>query len=166
MSDRRVAAKPTEIRLPGDPGAAGAGGGDSPPKKGKKKVVLIMGVLVLVLGGAAYFFLKPSGGEAAAAEPPPPEPAGLAQIDPVSVNLAGGHYLRIGFSMQLAAGAHEEVEQAKALDIAIALYSGRTIEEVNDPAHRDELKEELAHQLEEAYEGEVMGVYLTDFVTQ
>jgi flagellar protein FliL len=165
MSDRRVAAKPTEIRLPGDPGAAGAVG-EAPPKKGKKKLVLIMGVLVLALGGAAFFFLKPSGGGAEAAEPPPPEPGGVAQIDPVSVNLAGGHYLRIGFSMQLAAGAHGEVEQAKALDIAIALYSGRTIEEVNDPAHREELKEELAHQLEEAYHGEVMGVYLTDFVTQ
>lgn len=165
MSDRRVAAKPTEIRLPGDPGAAGAAA-EAPPTKSKKKLVLILGVLVLALGGAAFFFLKPSGGEAAAAEPPPAEPGGVAQIDPVSVNLAGGHYLRIGFSMQLTAAAGEEVEQAKALDIAIALYSGRTIEEVNDPAHREELKEELAHQLEEAYEGEVMGVYLTDFVTQ
>lgn len=165
MSDRRVAAKPTEIRLPGDPGAAGAAA-EAPPTKSKKKLVLILGVLVLALGGAAFFFLKPSGGEAAAAEQPPAEPGGVAQIDPVSVNLAGGHYLRIGFSMQLTAAAGEEVEQAKALDIAIALYSGRTIEEVNDPAHREELKEELAHQLEEAYEGEVMGVYLTDFVTQ
>jgi flagellar FliL protein len=165
MSDRRVAARPTEIRLPGDPSAAGGAGGEAPPKKGKKKLVLILGVVVLALGAGAYFFLKPAGG-AEAATPPPPQPGGIAQIDPVSVNLAGGHYLRVGFSMQLTAAAGEEVEQAKALDIAIALYSGRTMEEVNDPTRREELKDELATQLEEAYEGEVMGVYLTDFVTQ
>ncbi len=31
---------------------------------------------------------------------------------------------------------------------------------------RDALKDELRHELEEAYEGEVMDVYFTDFVSQ
>lgn len=164
MSDRRVMARPPEIHVAEPPGpvnqqAAGAAG-----KKRARKVVVVAFILV-ALGGAAFFFLKPSGSSEPAL-PPPPVPGAVVPVDPVSVNLADGHYLRLAFTMQLTSTAGEEIQQAKALDIAIALYSGRTMEEVNDGARREELKVELAHQLAEAYEGEVMDVYLTDYVTQ
>lgn len=162
MTDQRVAARPGDV---GVKGGTPPEGGTAKAGKGRKKIVMILMVLV-ALGGAAFFFLKPSGEAEAAAEPPPPEPGGVVEVEPLSMNLANGHYLRIGFTMQLTAEAGEELQSAEALDLAIALFSGRAMEEVNDATHRAELKAEFLTQLQEAYEGEVMEVYFTDFVTQ
>ncbi|WP_282946641.1 flagellar basal body-associated FliL family protein [Cellulomonas endometrii] len=140
------------------------------PKKGKKKkLLLVIGAVVLVLGGAAAYFLlgKSGGAEAAAEEEPAPEPGAVVAVEPISLNLAQGHYLRLGFELQLIADVGEEApEPGKAVDAAIALFSGRTIAEVSDPAVREQLKTEFLHELEELYEGEVMDVYLTNYVTQ
>ena len=139
-----------------------------PAKKSKKKLFLIIGAVVLVLAGAAaYFLLGTGGGEAEAAEPEP-EPGAVIAVEPISLNLAQGHYLRLGFSLQmtLEAGGHGEPDPGKAVDAAIALFSGRTVAEVSDPATRETLKGEFLHELEELYHGEVMDVYLTNYVTQ
>ncbi len=143
---------------------------------GKKKIVVIALVAVLALGGGAYFFLlKPSGGgEAAAAAAAghevvdDREPGEVVKVDPVSVNLADEHYLRLGFSMQLStdAGGHGAFVVAQAIDVALEHFSGRTVAEINDAGHRQELKEEFLHLLDEAYHGVVMEVYYTDYVTQ
>jgi len=155
------------------PAAEEPGIGAKKERKKPKKIVLIIGaVAVLAIAGAAYFFfLKPAPDPNAA---PPPEPApipgAILTIEPVSVNLADGHYLRLGLGLQLVAGGggHGETgpDPAHALDLAIAMYSGHTVAEVSDPATRDALKAELLAELEHAYEGEVMDVYLTDYVTQ
>ncbi|WP_129339550.1 flagellar basal body-associated FliL family protein [Cellulomonas endophytica] len=149
---------------------------EAPKKKGRKKLLLILvAVVVLVLGAGAYVFLLAPGGEEEgaeggehAAEEVVQEPGDVLTVDAVSINLAEGHYLRLGLGLQfvLGAGAHGEPDPSKALDKAIALYSGRPMAEVNDPTHREELKAELLHQLEEAYHHEVMDVYLTTYVTQ
>ncbi|RYV50013.1 flagellar basal body-associated FliL family protein [Pengzhenrongella frigida] len=138
-------------------------------KSGKKpkKLVLIIGaaVAVLAVGGAAYFFLLKPGGEPAAE--PAPVPGAVVSVEAVSINLSDGHYLRLGLGLQLTADVGEEApDTSKALDHAIALFSGHTVEEVSDPVTREALKAELVSELAEAYEGEVMDVYLTDFVTQ
>ena len=161
------------MNAPQRPGAAQAGGGIKPkadaaapeaePKKSKKKLFVIVGIVVVALAAAAYYFLV-MGKEAEAAEPAP-EPGEVFTVEAMSINLADGHYLRLGLGLQLTAEAHE-LDAAKARDAAIVLFSGKSVEEVSDPASRDALKTELAHQLDELYEGEVMGVYLTDFVTQ
>jgi flagellar FliL protein len=90
-------------------------------------------------------------------------------IDSISINLQGGHYLRLGLGLQLVAGAggsHGAIEPSKALDAAIALYSGLTTEELADLEFREQLKDDLAETLKEAYHEEVVDVYYTDFVTQ
>jgi flagellar protein FliL len=137
-----------------------------PAKKRRFKVrrpVLVAGlVVVLALGGAAYWFLG-RGGEPTVEGP---EPGAVVTVDPVSLNLADGHYLRIGFGLQLTKDTVEAPDTARALDIAIALYSGRTVAEISDPATRAALKTELVTQLTAQYDGEVMDVYLTNFVTQ
>ena len=70
------------------------------PKKSKKKLLIIVLVAVLALGGGgAYLFLGKGGGEPAAA--PAPEKGAVLTIDPVSLNLAEGHYLRLGLALQL-----------------------------------------------------------------
>ncbi|RLV49384.1 flagellar basal body-associated protein FliL [Nocardioides mangrovicus] len=139
--------------------AAGAAAGEEAPKKGKKKLILIVLVLLLVVGGAAYWFvLRPTG-------PSKPQPGTVSALDSIQVNLAGDHYLRVGIALQLTAGT-KEADGSKALDATINEFSGLTVAEVTDPAKRRALKKELAHRLEELYEGEVMGVYFTEFVTQ
>lgn len=162
------------MNAPQRPGAASSGGGIKPkaeaaapeetPKKSKKKLFLVLGVVVVLLAAAAYYVLVMSKGGAEAAEPAP-EPGEVFTVEAMSINLADGHYLRLGFGLQLTLEAHE-LDAAKARDAAIALYSGKTVAEVTDPTSRDELKTQLAESLETLYEGEVMGVYLTDYVTQ
>jgi flagellar FliL protein len=144
---------------------------EPPAKKGKKKLVLIGGVVgLLAVAAAAWFlFLKPAPAEAA--EEHVEEEVELGEVltvEPVSLNLANGRYLRLGFALQMTAdaGGHGEPSAAVATDHAIALFSGRDIAEVTDPAVRDQLTAELAHQLEEAYHGDVVDVYLTEYVTQ
>ena len=81
----------------------------------------------------------------------------------------GGHYLRLGFALQLidgAGGSHGPIDTSIALDTAIALFSGRTTEELADLTVREDLKHELEAELFELYHEEVVAVYYTDFVTQ
>lgn len=127
-------------------------------KGGKKKLVII--ALVLVVGAAAgwFFFLKPSG-------PEEPVPGEVMTMEPIQVNLADGHYLRVGIAMQLSADAHE-ADGSKALDATIALFSGVEQGELAKAGHREELKKELMKELKHIYHGDVMEVYFTEFVTQ
>jgi flagellar FliL protein len=141
-----------------EPEADGAG-------KGRKRLLVILGaVLVLALaGGVAYWLLVAQGADAAE---PEPEPGAVLQVEPISINLAGGHYLRLGMGLQLTADVADEPDPARALDLAIEQYSGRTVAEVSDRDARAKLKKSLVERLEETYDGEVMDVYLTDYVTQ
>ncbi|MBO0901264.1 flagellar basal body-associated FliL family protein [Cellulomonas sp. zg-ZUI222] len=134
----------------------------------RRLLLVVVLVLVLAVAGAAAWFLL--GRDAEVPEAPVAEPAPVAgevvQVDPISINLADGRYLRLGLGLQLTADAHGAPDPSRALDLAISLYSGRTVGEVSDPTTRDALKTQLAEQLAHAYEGEVMDVYLTNYVTQ
>jgi Flagellar basal body-associated protein FliL. len=55
---------------------------------------------------------------------------------------------------------------ARAQDVAIDLFSGQTMAGVNAEGARNDLKEQLLERLSDAYEGQVIDVYLTSFVTQ
>jgi flagellar FliL protein len=130
----------------------------APAKRGKKKLIMIL-VAVLVLGGGGYWFVlkpKPTG---------PPQPGEVVKLDAIQINLAGTHYLRVGVALQLVAGA-KEAEGSKALDATIDEFSGQPMEDVNDPAKRAAYKKALVKELDERYDGDVMGVYFTEFVTQ
>ncbi|MDM7830555.1 flagellar basal body-associated FliL family protein [Cellulomonas edaphi] len=138
----------------------------SEPKRSKKKLVLLVVPVVLVALGAAWFFLlRPSGAAGPEAEPKP-EPGEVLAVDPVSLNLAGGHYLRLGIALQLTTEVTEAPDTSRAIDHAISVFSGRTVEDVSNPKTREKLRDQLAKELATVYEGEVMGVYLTNYVTQ
>ena len=141
---------------------------EKPAGKGKKKLVLMLLVLLVVGGGAGYWFvLKPAPADAAeAADEPPPEPGEVVVIEPISLNLADGHYLRLGLGLQLTAEVSEPPDTARALDQAVTLFSGRPVAEVGSTEGREALRTELVTRLAEVYEGEVMDVYFTDYVTQ
>lgn len=131
------------------------------PKKGGKKKLIIIAVLVLALGGGGYFFfLKPKG------PPPPPEPGEVLVMEPVQINLEGGHYLRIGIALQMTASVAHAPDGSKALDAVIELFTGLDMNDLTNAKERHHLKEELMEHLEHEYHGDVMGVYFTEFVTQ
>jgi len=128
---------------------------------GRKKKVLIL-LLVLVLAGVAtwWFMLRPASAEEA------PHPGEVVKLEAIQVNLTDGHYLRIGIALQATDEVKEELDGSKALDATIELFTGQSQEQLARKPYRDGLKQKLEHRLEEAYEGEVMQVYFTDFVTQ
>ncbi len=134
--------------------------GEAEAKKGGglKKILIIVVALAVVGGGAYWFVLRPK-------PEPKPEPGEVVQLEPIQVNLAGGHYLKIGIALQLTTLAHE-ADGSKALDATIALFSGRSMDQLTREEGRAEYKHDLEKELEHLYHGDVMGVYFTDFVTQ
>lgn len=164
-SKPKIGARPTAPAVVPEQVSESKGGKGGEEKKSSKTLLLV--VLVLVAAAAVYwFFLKPQDVAGVAAEEPAPEPGEVLVVDPISLNLSDGHYLRIGIGMQLTADVHEEPDTARALDIVVALFSQRPVEEVTSAEGREALKAELLRQLEDVYEGEVMDVYFTDYVTQ
>jgi flagellar FliL protein len=144
---------------------AKAGGASEEPAEGggkrKKLVLLLVPVLVLV-GAGAWFFLL--GGQPAEAEKP--KPGEVVALEPISVNLAGGHYLKVGVALQVVEVPVHEPEGSRALDIAIDLLSGRDMAELASTEERQMVKSELVERISEAYHGDVMDVYFTEFVMQ
>ena len=108
--------------------------------------------MVLAAAGAAYFF-----------------PLVLA-LAPVAVNLAGEGYLKVGVALQLVAsdagghGGSTGPSGAKATDLITPRSPRRSRPTSRGP--RDALKEALEEKIIEAYHGEVMGIYYTEYITQ
>ena len=164
---QKIGARPAPSVASGSPDAPSGGAGK---RKGHRLVVVLVIVAVVVLAAGAYLVVLRPHGTAGAAQAPKPTPTPVAgevlNVDPVSVNLAGGHYLRLGLALQLSTAEKAKPDPARALDLAIALYSGRSVDEVSAPATRDQLKGQLLAELQQAYGEGVMDVYLTDYVTQ
>jgi len=138
-----------------------------PAKKSKKKLIMIIGVVAL-LAGAAYYMLvvKPAAAAAGPAAPPKPVAGLVVKLDPIYINLAGGHFLKLGVALQGTAKATKELDGSKALDAAITVFSGKDMAKVADNTTREELKKELTKEVVDLYEDEVMDVYFTEFVMQ
>lgn len=173
---RVIATPPAKIggKIGGAPAAAAAPADTEEPKRSRKRLVVVLVVVLAVLGAGGYVakdrLLGHHGATSATATQPKPtptpKPGAVMTVDPISLNLADGHYLRLGLALQLTAKVKEDPDPSRALDAAIALFSGRTVADVSAPATRDKLKTQLADELADVYEGEVMGVYLTTYVTQ
>jgi flagellar FliL protein len=135
-------------------------------KGGKMKLIIMLAPTVLLVGALAWFlFLKPAP-EAVPAEEPPPVPGVVVKLEPVTINLAAGHYLKLGMTLQATAEVKEAPDGSKALDEAIALYSGMSIEEISSSDGRESTKEELIEKVKEKYEDEIYDIYYTTFVYQ
>lgn len=141
--------------------AGTAAGSGTKAKKSKKKLIMIVGPVLLVVVAAAYLLVFKKDGP-----PPPPKPGAVVAVDPITINLASGHFLKIGLGLQATAGAHEEPDGSKALDIAIDVFSNRTVAELSSNEARHKFKEKLREKVLHAYEHDVMDVYFTEFVMQ
>ena len=142
------------------------------PKKSKKMLMIIVLAVVLLGGGGAggwFFFLK---GDAAEAKVPEPVKGAVVAIEnTMTINLAEGHYLKLGFALQMTEEAGEvEVDLSEAIDLAIDQYTGKDIAELETEKGRLKAKDELLEKIEKAYNVDekhlVMGIYFTSFVTQ
>jgi flagellar FliL protein len=156
----------------------------TPPKedKGRRGVLLPAIVVGVALLGAA-FLLRPSGGggetPAATAETTIPakggaavilgDPAHVVPLDAVTLNLSDGRFLKLGLALQLDEGvevADPKAYGSRALDIALDTMGEYSYRELTAPGAREDAKDELSVLVSEAYEGEVLGVYFTEFVMQ
>jgi flagellar FliL protein len=135
---------------------------EAPAGRSKKKLLILLLVVLLVGGGAAAFLLKGSGTAAAAA----PKPGTVLRLDSISLNLAGGHYLKVGVALQLVDGVATPPDGAKALDSVISLLSNQQMDFLLVAKNRDQMKSALLKAVEKDYPGEVMDVYFTDFAMQ
>jgi flagellar FliL protein len=140
--------------------AEAEGGEETPKKKGKMKLIIIV-VVVLALGGGAYMMFFKKKGPA-----PPPKPGAVVALDPITINLAGGHFLKLGLAIQATAAVKEPPDGSKALDLAVNELSNRTIAELSSNKVRNAIKAELKEKVVEAYEHEVMDLFFTQFVMQ
>ena len=137
--------------------------------KGGKKKLLIVIPLVLALAGAGVWFFLLRGGDDA---PKEPVPGAVVHVEnPITINLAGGHFLKLGLALQqdaAAGGGGEggELDTAQAIDLAISTFSGRSIEELSKKEGREHAREELLKKIEKAYHHEVYKIYFTEFVMQ
>jgi flagellar protein FliL len=165
----------TTSLLPGETGTVEEGGKKN--KKSRKKLVIVAAAVLLVLLAVAGFVGKKMLAGPAEPEPDPKTVAGeVITLDPMTLNLADGRYLKLTLALQLseaaspAAGgegaAAPAVDGAKALDAAIGVLGLRTYGELLAPAGRASAQKALSAQVKKRYDGDVLGVYFTEFLMQ
>lgn len=159
-----VAAKAAKGGGKGTPGEAGKGKGKQPGKKKSKKVkIAVLVVVFLVLGALAKFTVLAPSAPSADAKP------ALGPVLPMTdmtLNLAGGHYLRIKLALQTAKGTSEELDTSEAAQAVIDQFSDRPPTELSGEAARLKAKTELLGKLQKIYPKQILDVIYTEFFTQ
>lgn len=154
--------------------------GEGPAKKKKGKMLLVLPVVILALAGGGYVMMGGGSKPAAAAGGTTPTGpttttmlanASIAKFDDITLNLADGHYLKVGIALQLTKKAVPDDyttggSAAKAFDLTISTFGSKTYAELGAPGGREATKAVLQRAIVKAYAGEVSAVYLTDFVMQ
>ncbi len=141
------------------------------PKKSKKMLLIIVIALVVLGGGGAGAFFMLTGDSAEAAAEKPVKGAVVTMENALTINLAEGHYLKLGFALQATeeAGA-VEIDMSEAIDLAIDQYTGMEIAELETTKGREAAKAELLEKIEKVYNVDdkhiIMDIYFTQFVTQ
>lgn len=162
-----------------EPEAKGKKGKKGKKEKGGKSNLVPALVLAAGIAAGGFFMGGGGGGGAAPAEggeapteeaEPELEPGETVQMESMSLNLAEGHYLRIGVAVQVADGVKgeefETYEMPRIRDLVIATAGGRQMEELATAAGREALKAELLHGAQELMPEEVYDLFLTELVMQ
>jgi flagellar FliL protein len=168
ITDQRKGASAGPTRTPPKGGDAkdGKDEGTAEKAKGGKKVILIAIVALVLLaaagGGAYFFFLKKPG------PPPPPVGGAMVQMDPMTLSLSEGHFLKVQIAIQLVEGkaTAETFQTVQASQILIDTFSNRGVAELTTNKARKALTAQVLAALKKAYPKEVFDVFLTQFVIQ
>jgi flagellar basal body-associated protein FliL len=98
-------------------------------------------------------------------------PAGpVDSLDAITINLAAGHYLKVGLALQVPAGVDPstvkttENWEAVALKTTIDTLSGQTLDALS--AQRQAQENSIGDAVCRKTEGKVLTIYFTDFVMQ
>jgi len=119
-------------------------------KGGKGKlIIMLLPTLLLVAGAGWYFFLRSDA--PAKVVLPTPTAGAVVKLDPITINLAGGHFLKLGMALQSDASAGAELDGSRSLDLAISQFSGRTLDELATTEGRLKAKDELVARIKFAY---------------
>ena len=142
--------------------------GEAPAKKSKKKlIIIVVPVLLLVLGVGGYLVLgKSSSKTAAAVKVVAPKPGFVTPLDPITVNLADGHFLKIGMALQGTVAVTAAVDGSMALDLAISLFTNQPVADLTTDVQREKYMAKLTAKVEKAYEKKGYAIYFTSFVMQ
>ena len=114
-----------------------------------------------------------------ACEPPePPVPGAVVKMEPMTISLADGSYLKVGIGLQLIEGSGdpklwtETNRGLRAQNVAVRVLGARTSAQLSPGKPRDEAQAELRRQVavafasEDGTETEVIDVLFTEFVMQ
>ena len=100
-----------------------------------------------------------------------PAPAGpVDSLDAITINLAAGHYLKVGLALQVPTGLDPttvkttENWEAVALKTVIDTLSGQTIDALS--AQRQSVENNIGDTVCRKTDGKVLTIYFTDFVMQ
>ncbi len=151
-------------------GAAAAGAKKGPP------MMIIMAVFAVVVLGAAFMMVqKASAKQKDAGAVKKVEKGPVMTLDEFLVNLSdpgSDHFLKVTVGLELdkskgktAEGLKEETPAIR--DAVLTALSSQTRDEVTPIKGREKLKAQIKKNVNEALgEGDVQGVYFTNFVTQ
>jgi len=143
-------------------GPAETGKGKAKGKKSKKKII-ILAVVVLVLGAVVKFTVLAPSAPAGGAKP---VPGPVVEMTDMTLNLAGGHYLRIKLALQTVEGTPAELDTSEAAQAVIDQFSDHPVAELTGEAARLKAKTELLGKLQKIYPKQIMDVIYTEFFTQ
>lgn len=160
-----VGSKPAKAGA-GDAGKAkakGQGTGkDSGKKKSKKKIIVLAVVFLMLAAVAKFTVLAPS----APAHEGKPEPGVVVPMEEMTLNLAGGHYLRIKLALQTVEGAPEELDTSEAAQAVIEEFSDRPTAELTGDVARQKAKVALLAKLQKIYPKQILDVIYTEYYMQ
>ena len=89
-------------------------------------------------------------------------------LPPATLNLAGGHYLKVAVAIQLIKGkaAATDFQTSHAAELVIDEFSNRPVASLSTNKQRKTLTSDLEKKIKAAYPDEVYDIFLTQFVTQ
>ena len=165
---------------------AGAGAADpKAAKKAKKGRSNLLPALVLAGGIAAAGYFVGGPGASADADPGASEPRAeeqhepgeVIELEPMTVNLDGGRFLRVGvavlateeFDGSVDDGGTERFApeyESRLRDQLIAMFAGRDLGSLSGAENLEAIKAELLERTETVLDGHALEIYLTEFVTQ
>jgi flagellar basal body-associated protein FliL len=93
-------------------------------------------------------------------------------LDATTLNLAGGHFLKVGVSLQLPAKAVADDVKVNenwasiVSQLVLDTFSGRSLAELAKDGTREKLQHEIGYRTCERTGGKVTTVYFVDFVMQ
>ncbi len=140
-----------------------------PVKKKSKKKLIIIALVVLLVGGGAYKFMMPAKKPLPGAKKPAPKPGPIVTPDAVTVDLSGGHYLRIGLALQFTSkvSATTLPDGSAALDQTVSYLTGQNAATLETAAGLASVRAALNTRITAVYPTDpILAVLITSFVIQ